>query len=260
MAKILILDIETKPNLAYVWRFFKENVGPKQVVNYSSILSFAAKWLGNEEVFYFSSRNIGEKELLATLLELLDVADIVVAHNGKKFDIGRINARALVHKLPPPSPFKLIDTLLVAKNEFAFDSNSLESLADILSCNTRKGSHKKFPGFELWLGCLADNPDAWQELAEYNVLDVLVLEEIYLKMRPWMTKHPNVSLYKEGDSDSVHCPKCGSDHIHFRGYATLAASVYRRFQCQTCRGWGRMRTNVLSKNRRSNLASNIAAS
>ena len=30
--KILILDVETFPNTAYVWRFFKENIGAKQVI------------------------------------------------------------------------------------------------------------------------------------------------------------------------------------------------------------------------------------
>jgi predicted RNA-binding Zn-ribbon protein involved in translation (DUF1610 family) len=256
MAKILIFDIETRPNLAYVWRFFKENISPKQVVEYSKIMSFAAKWLDSDEVFYFSSNDLSEKQLIKELFKLIDKADIVVAHNGKKFDLGKIKARALVHGLKPPSPVKIVDTLISARNEFMFESNSLEGIADALKCKSRKGGHKKFPGFELWLECLKNNPEAWEELKLYNIQDVYTLEEVYLKMRPWISNHPNVGLMDEGVNTA--CPKCGSTHVHFRGYVKLVASQYRKFQCQECGGWGRLRTNVLPKERREGLAANIA--
>ena len=38
---ILILDIETAPNLAYVWKFFKANISPKQVLEDCSIMSWS---------------------------------------------------------------------------------------------------------------------------------------------------------------------------------------------------------------------------
>jgi len=256
MAKILILDIETKPILAYVWGLFKANVGPQQIVDHSSILSFAAKWLGNDRVAYYSSRKMSEKDLLKKLMTFLDKADIIVAHNGKKFDLGKIKARALVHGILPPSPYKIVDTLIVAKNEFNFDGNSLAILSDVLKCNHRKGSHRKFPGFELWLEIMKNNREAWKELREYNILDVLVLEDVYMKMRPWITNHPNVGLIS--NSTGTVCPKCGSNHIQWRGYVTLIASKYRRFQCQGCGGWGRSRVNILEAKGRRELAANVS--
>lgn len=42
MAKILILDIETAPNIAYVWRTFKEFISPKQMISNSYIMSYAS--------------------------------------------------------------------------------------------------------------------------------------------------------------------------------------------------------------------------
>ncbi len=255
MAKILILDIETAPKVAYVWRFWKENISPKQVLDHGHIMSFACKWLNEPGMFYYSNEVLTEQELVETLLEFLDKADIVVAHNGKKFDLGTIKARAMVHGLMPPSPYKIVDTLLVARSQFLFESNSLAYLAKVLNC-TEKEEHKKFPGFELWLEVLRNNPEAWEELAVYNKQDVATLEEVYLKMRPWITNHPNVSLYK--DVDGTECPKCGSDDIHFRGYVNLIASRYRRFCCNDCGGWGRLRINELPKARRKALAANIA--
>ena len=87
MKNILILDIETSPNLAYVWRAYKENIGYNQFVNHSTIMCWAAKWLTQDRVFYDTCKDKSEKEVVTNLCSLLDAADIVVAHNGDKFDI-----------------------------------------------------------------------------------------------------------------------------------------------------------------------------
>lgn len=253
MAKILIIDIETAPKLAYVWRFFKTNVGAKMVKEHGHTLSFAAKWLGSDEVLYRENRTSDDKEIVQEMVNLLDAADIVIAHNAKRFDLPSINGRALVHGIAPPSPYKVVDTLIAARNYFKFESNSLEYLAIALGCE-EKESHKNFPGFELWLECLRQNEDAWAEMKTYNIQDVTTLEEIYLKMRPWITNHPNVAILQE--SDELICGKCGSHHIHFRGYTTTNAGKYRKFQCQDCGGWGRSRYTEYPKDKRKSLITN----
>jgi hypothetical protein len=240
LAKILILDIETSPNIAYVWRFWKENVGAKQVLDHSTIMSFAYKWLGEKETYYFDTQFHKEEEILPFLIEVLDAADIVVAHNGNKFDLPTIQGRAMVAGIRPPSPYKTIDTLLVARYEFNFPSNSLEYLSGILDVE-EKDSHKEFPGFELWSECLKGNPKAWDEMRKYNIQDVDTLEQVYLKMRPWMKRHPNVAVF-EGKEETL-CTRCGSSHIQWRGYSYTNFSKFRRFQCQDCGGWGRTRYN-----------------
>lgn len=254
MARILILDIETSPNIAYVWRFFKENIGAKQVLENTKMLSFAAKWLGDDKVYYQDVQYGDEKQMLSILFGLLDEADIVVAHNGDKFDLPHIQGRGLVLGLKPPAPYKTVDTVKVARYEFNFPSNSLEYLATVLGLENRKDGHKKFPGFELWIGVLANDPEAWEEMREYNIQDILVLEELYLKMRPWMKRHPNVGVYDDGEKPV--CPKCGSDHIHFRGFAHTNVGRYHRFQCNDCGGWGRTRLSVYPNELRKNLVVN----
>lgn len=253
MPKILIIDIETAPKLAYVWRFFKTNVGAKQVKEHGHILSFAAKWLDDDRIIYSENRTSHDKDIVKEMVDLLDEADIVIAHNAKRFDLPSINGRALVHGIQPPSPYKVVDTLISARNYFKFESNSLAYLAISLGCE-EKEEHKKFPGFELWLACLRNDEEAWEEMRTYNIQDVLVLEEIYLKMRPWITNHPNVAVLKE--YDEVVCPKCGSNHIHSRGYTTTNAGRYRKFQCQECGGWGRSRTTEYDKDKRKKLITN----
>lgn len=256
MAKILILDIETSPNVAYVWNFWKANVGAKQVLENGQMLSFAAKWLGDDKVYYQDVQNGDEKQMLSVLFGLLDEADIVVAHNGDKFDLPHIQGRGLVLGLKPPAPYKTVDTVKVARFEFNFPSNSLEYLSTVLNLKNKKDGHKKFPGFELWLGVLANNPEAWAEMKDYNIMDIRALEELYLLFRPWMRRHPNVGVFS--DADEVVCPKCGSDDIQWRGYAHTNVGRFHRFQCNSCGGWGRTRTSVYPKELKQKLVLNVA--
>lgn len=254
--KILIIDIETAPTLAYVWRFFKENINPKQVVEYSSILSYSAKWLDSEEIIYNDCReDLDDTGLILEMAALLDEADVVVAHNGKAFDVPRIKAACVLAEVNPPSPFKVVDTCIIARKQFGFPGgNSLENLAKVLDLNHQKLEHAKFPGFKLWAECLKGNGEAWEEMRVYNIHDILVLQDLYLKLRPWMVNHPNAGLYAE--KDETVCPKCGSSHIQYRGYAFTNVGKFRRFRCNDCGGWGRHRFSEYPKEKRGALAVN----
>lgn len=252
-AKILTLDIETAPIMAYVWRTFKENVGLNQISHDWYILSFAAKWLHQKRVMYHDqskAKNIeDDRSMLLKLHALLDEADIVVAHNGRKFDVKKINARFIQHGLPPPSPYEIVDTLDIARQQFAFTSNRLAHLTDIL-CTEKKEQHHKFPGFELWAQCLKGNPLAWKEMEKYNKQDVISLEELYLKLRAWYVGHPNVGAIN-GDLSEESCPKCGSTHVTQKGLRyTKGGGAYLRYQCQDCGGWSRGRFVQQSRSQR----------
>lgn len=253
MAKILIVDIETAPKVAYVWRFFKENVGAKQVREHGHIMSYAARWFGSKETMYEENRKEDDSVIVTALCKLLDEADIVVAHNGARFDFPTILGRALVHNIKPPSPYKIVDTCKEARRLFKFESNSLEYLAIVLGCKP-KLAHKNFPGFELWLECLRGNEDAWSEMRIYNEQDVDTLEEIYIKMRPFMDRHPNVAAINEEEEHS--CPKCGGNHMHKRGFAYTNVGKYQRFQCNDCGGWSRSRYTIMPKDVKKNLLVN----
>ena len=240
-ARILILDIETAPNIAYVWGAWKQNIGQNQWKEKMHIMSFAAKWLNEEEVIYEENRTSDDSQLVGKLFTLLDQADIVVAHNGKRFDLPTILGRGLVNGFPPPSPYWVVDTLLVARKEFRFVSNTLAALTKEMGVK-QKSQHKKFPGFELWLECLRGNDEAWEEMKDYNIDDILSLEELYLKMRPFIRNHPNVVRTVKNQED-VCCSKCGSSSIQYRGYYFSKMGIpYRRFRCNDCGGWGRLQT------------------
>lgn len=251
-SRILILDIETSPIMGKVWELWKQNISLDQIESDWYIMSYAAKWLDDPDIMYADCRrNIGnDARLLSDLYLLLDAADIVVAHNGDKFDIPKINARFILSGFRPPSTYKTIDTVKAAKKHFKFSSNKLAYLTDKL-CKTKKLDHAKYAGFKLWNACQAGIEDAWEEMREYNEVDVLALEELYLKLRPWMTNHPNINI--KGDNEKPHCPKCGSGRLHKRGVYTTNKGVYQRYCCMDCEGWSSDSKNLTTKQQRDNL-------
>lgn len=236
MQKILILDIETAPNLAYVWGAWKQNIGYNQFVQHSSVLCFAAKWYGHDRIYTRNQYAHSELQIMEYMMALLDAADIVVTHNGKKFDIPVIRSRAVELGLPPFSPIKQVDTCQVAKNLFNFEMNSLAYIAKYLNV-AEKDEHKQFPGFSLWAECLRFNPAAWDEMIKYNIQDIITLEQVYEKLLPWMDNHPNIMVDKP---DHPACPKCGGD-VQRRGFYFTNVSKYQRYRCNSCGGWSRSR-------------------
>lgn len=261
---IRVIDIETAPNLAHVWSFFKTNVGLNQVLTNDFIMSYTYKDIGCDKVYYQDCRNSylgktaaekrGYKRFVAGLRNALDKADLVIAHNGDRFDIPWINGQAAIHGITPPSPFRSIDTLTAARRAFRFPSYKLEYLVKRFKCSKHKMKHKKFPGHDLWMECLLGNTEAWDEMKEYNITDVHILEELYIKMRPWIKNHPNLGVIT-GKEETV-CPKCGSDHIHYRGFYYTNLSKFHKFQCQDCGAWGRDRENILTKAQKKALSTN----
>ena len=234
--KTLILDIETAPSMAYVWSFWKQNVGHDMVADYGGyIMSCSLKWLGSDDVIYLENRKENDKKIVTKICKYLDEADFVIAHNGKKFDIPFIKARAVINNVPPPSPYKVIDTLQIAKKEMMFKRNTLQYIAEALDVPLRKLDHARYPGFKLWLGCLNGEEGAWQEMKKYNIMDVEVLEQVYLRLRPWSSNHPNILLDQQ--LDSIACPRCGSYDVGKRGFYTTNKGKYQRYCCGNCGGW-----------------------
>jgi uncharacterized protein YprB with RNaseH-like and TPR domain len=253
--KVLFLDIETKPLLAYVWSIWQQNVGLNQIQSDWSILSFAAKWLGDppSKVIYRDLSRAKDVEndrpLLDALWKLLDEADVVVTQNGIQFDKKKIFARLAIHNMPPPSGFKMIDTKVIAKRVFGFTSNRLEYLSSQLNTKFKKQRHEEFAGFELWKECLAKNKAAWKAMREYNIYDVLALEELYHKLIPW-DGGVNYNLFT--DDETTACHLCGGETVK-RGFMYTTVGKYQRYRCTQCGAWTRGRENLFSPEKKKSL-------
>jgi hypothetical protein len=256
--KILLIDIETAPILGYVWSLWKQNVGLNQIKEEWYILSYCAKWLGEDGIIYRDVRHDphSDASLLPELWELLNEADIIIGQNGKAFDIPKIQARMVMAGMLPPRPFKVIDTLLMAKQQFRFTSNRLEWMTGDSANLTEisKSKHAKYPGFALWAECLKGNMEAWDEMREYNVPDVTSMEQLYLRLRPWYVGHPNLAAYVE--SEEVLCPRCLSPDVKQDGFTFTQTGKYEMYTCGGCGGWSRGRYTRNTTGKRKALLTN----
>lgn len=251
--KVLIFDIETAPIKAHVWGLWDQNVALNQISTDWYVLSWAAKWLGDPptKIMYYDQRrekNVeNDKILIKKIWDLLDQADIVLTQNGKKFDVKKLNARFLHHKMKPPSPYKHIDTLQIAKKNFAFTSNKLEYMTDRFCTKYKKlVGGRKYAGFLMWDECMKGNVKAFKEMEKYNKYDVLSLEELYNVFQPWDT---TISFGLYLDDESPVC-NCGSCKFEKRGYSVTTTGKFQRYQCTNCGKWHRGRENLLSTNKR----------
>lgn len=234
--KILLLDIETAPNTAYVWGLFKQNISISQIVDSSKMLCWAAKWLGEEKV-HFSSILDGHKKMLKQIHTMLEEADAVVHYNGSRFDIPTLNKEFLVNKMLPPSPYHQIDLLRTARQQFRFPSNKLDYVGKALGVG-KKESHE---GFELWIKCMNKDKEAWKTMEKYNKQDVVLLEQVYYEFLPWIKNHPNKAVF---DETAQTCPTCGSGLLSKRGYNVTKSGKYQRYQCNACGTWSSERNTV----------------
>lgn len=255
--KVLVFDIETKPILAFVWGLWENNVSLEQIHKDWSVLSWSAKWLDDppEKIMYEDQRKAkdvdNDKKLLKQIWKLLDKADIVIAQNGKAFDHKKLNARFVLNGMKPPSSYRIIDTLLIAKKHFAFTSNKLAYMSDKLCTKYKKLKSKKFPGFEMWLQCLAGNKKAWKEMERYNKHDVLALEELYYKLIPWDSSI-NFNVYND---EIGNVCTCGSKKFKSsgKGYIYTNTGKFQRIRCIECGKETRSRENLLSKEKKKSL-------
>ena len=251
--KILFFDVELAPILGHVWRLFDQNVGLNQIESDWYLLSFCAKWAHSDEIYYFDQsqqENIEDDYLLLLeLWKLLNEADIVIGHNSKRFDTRKANSRFILNGIPKPSTYRQIDTLEIAKRQFGFTSNKLEYLTDKLCTHNKKLSHGKFAGHLLWAECLKGNQEAWKEMKEYNIADVLSLEELYNVLSSWDNNLPNLDVYvdeildmSEWEDDGFHYSNLGK----YKKYRNKITGIQRR-----------SRVNLLTKEKRDSLLANI---
>ena len=231
--KILLLDIETSPLTAYVWGLWDQNIGLNQIIDSSSTLCWAARWLGEKEVMFDSVHKSGHTKMIERIHALVDEADAVVHYNGRKFDMPVLHKEFLLLGMAPPAPYKDIDLLKVVRQKFRFPSNKLDYVSQALGI----GNKVKHMGMGLWKDCMAGDGKAWKLMEKYNKQDVVLLEKLYNKLLGWIPNHPNHGLYV--DSDTPVCRNCGTDKLQLRGFSFTTTGKYQRYQCKCCGSWGR---------------------
>mgnify|MGYP001251458862 FL=1 len=230
-AKVLVFDIETAPMEAYVWNLYPKFISTNQLKQSWTVLTWSAKWLDSPTMMNASvdpSAPRDDFDVVEELWQLFDEADIVVAHNGDKFDVKRMNTRFLLLGLPEPSPYRSIDTLKIAKRKFSFASNRLDYISKVTG-GEGKLSHE---GFGMWEKCLQGDAEALQNMQDYNDVDVLELERVYKILRSWDHHHPNLGAFSK---EEIVCPVCSSGDVTPTGkFYMTQTQQYPTFRCGGC--------------------------
>lgn len=240
------------PIIATVWGKYEQNF--VWSIQDWYMFCFAYKWLGDKQTHVISIDDFkgykpgteDDSQVVKKLWELFDEADIVVAHNGNSFDQKKSQARMILNNLPPPAPYKQIDTKLVARKHFNFTSNKLDDLGEYF----KLGKKLDTGGYDLWKQCMAGNRKSITKMKRYNKQDVVLLEKVYLHMRPWMNVHPPLGIMNDRPAS---CDNCGSDKMHSHSKRSYGKTGYkRRFKCYDCGAYktGSVTHKVEDKNNR----------
>lgn len=232
--KILYFDIETTLAKSYHWGQWQQNLSVKQQIQESHMLSHAWAW-GDGEVYSSvltpeEVLNQDDERIVYEIWSLLDNCDVVVAHNGKRFDVKKVNGYFLKYGLPKPSSYKVIDTLEIAKKHFNLPFKSLEYLAKFLNVELKQDSG----GIQTWIDCDRGDPEALATMEFYNRGDVVTLREIHNKLKGWDNNGVNIALYN--DNHDALCTHCGSDDISVitDKFAYTPQRKYQLFRCNSC--------------------------
>lgn len=238
--KTLILDIETSPSLAYIWSLWDQNISLGALVEVGEVICFAAKWLGEDEVLFYSDFHDGHNVMVQRAWELMDEADAIIHFNGRAFDIKHLNREFFLAELGPPSPHKDIDLLTVCRGRFKFLSNKLQHVAEQIGI----GGKEETGGFQTWVRCLQNDPEAWDNMRTYNIGDVVLTEKLYGRLQGWVKGHPSHANFDNNGSGVPVCPNCGSNHLQKRGFYRTQVSEFQQLHCQNCGAWSREATRI----------------
>lgn len=231
-AKILLYDIEVSRDIV-------AGYGPKydfrvvKTIKHQELMCFAYKWLGEKKISYISRHDFKTyKEFVRALWEILNEAQITIAHNGNRFDNKMANRFFIKEGFGPVSPYRSIDTLQVARGTFKFQSNSLQDLGDYLGI----GEKKKITYADLEDDFMSDNPSkkTLKLMRDYNIQDVVLLEKLYLLLRPYIKNHPNLGDLLQIDKV---CPKCSSPNLISEGTHARRNGRVQSYSCGDCGGW-----------------------
>jgi DNA polymerase elongation subunit (family B) len=247
---ILVYDIEISPMLGWHYSMWKTNI--LKLEKDQVLMSVAWRWINTDDPaecktladFKGYKDNLeNDEELVKVLWDLLDKADVVIGHNSKNFDTKHANKYFLKYGLLEPTPFKEIDTLQQARKIGKFAQNKLDSLSHFFG-ETGKTDVKHS---DIWYECFVKHDmDAWEQMKEYNIQDVLITEKLHYSLQPYYKNTGvNFALLHE---DPLSCPNCGKrSSFDHKGFYKSSVGRYLRYRCGDCSHWVAARYQNWSK-------------
>lgn len=207
----LFWDIETSPNIGFFWRpGWKVTIDPDNIIQERAIICICYKWEGQKKVHHLRWNNGDDTEMIAKFMDIVELADEMVAHNGDKFDMAWYNGRHLIHGFDPIPKAKTVDTYKMAARNFNLNSYKLDYLSKILL-----GEGKIHTEYGMWKDIVLRNDEkAMKKMIKYCKKDVALLERVWQKLRDYDRPSTHAAVNASGNvKDRWKCSHCGSDHV-----------------------------------------------
>jgi DNA polymerase elongation subunit (family B) len=238
--KIVLLDIETLADLKAVMSVLpslSDYPGLTLKASINSVICFGYKVFGEDDVHVVNawddvkrwSKDVNDdKFVLEEIHNILADADAIVSHNGKRFDWKFIQTRMLKHGLDPLPKIIHIDTCVLAKQHLYLSNNRLNTLAKFMTSEEKMENG----GWELWCKVLNRDKKAMKLMSEYCAQDIVTLEAVFKKLRPFINNLPNYNQFRT--SEKICCPNCGSTRMIGNGYRVMKEKMVKRIRCSDC--------------------------
>lgn len=225
--KRLFYDLETSPNIGYFWQSgYRISIPPENIIKERQIICVSYKWEG-EPVQTIAWKNGNDKSLVKKFIKIARQADELIAHNGDKFDLKWLNTRCLIHGINFPEA-KTVDTLVIARRRFRFNSNKLDYIANYLF-----GENKISTSFSLWKNVCNGDKEALAEMVRYCEKDVVLLERVWNELQKF--HKPKTHAGTLAGYDRWTCPECASENVHTNKTRTTTAGNFRfEMKCKDC--------------------------
>lgn len=132
-ANVLYIDLEISKSMMFNYglKVPSKYIHPDNLIHEYYIIAWSASYVGSEKIWsgcvtQEQAMNWTDAAILQPLRDLMASADIIGGHNVNRYDLKRANTRFELNGLEPVMEKKTQDTLLIARQKFAFESNTLD--------------------------------------------------------------------------------------------------------------------------------------
>jgi hypothetical protein len=227
--KVVLFDVETSPCKVWAFRLGKTYLTHDKICagERFDIITLAWKVLGEKKVHTldWGLKKQDSGPMIEQFTKVLEDADLCVGHNSIAFDVKQVNTARLLHGQAPIAWPNAQDTLKELRKHFYLPSNRLDYVTKLLF-----GAGKDSMSFDDWVAIKErKDPKALAKMIKYNIKDVLLLEKLFLRIRPWIQAKPILPR-----TDAEECPSCGSKKSRSKGRRLLRNKFYQRRVCLAC--------------------------
>lgn len=228
--KRLYFDIETSYNIGSFWGLGKQYISYQNIIHERAIICVCYKWEGEKTVHHLTwDAHQNDKIMIEAFMKILNQADEIVGQNHEDFDIKWLRTRCLYHGISMFPNYSTLDTYKKARSGFKFNSNSLDYMAKFL----KMGKKDKMSMSDWDDVILRKDKKALDKMVKYCKNDVILLENIYKKLSPYITSKTHIGLIM--GKGKASCPECGSESMKISKTRYTATGLKKyQMQCSKC--------------------------